>query len=321
MKYLSILLVILLFFPVVASETGYKNVVFNGANAEEKYEKHKALISDCTYKDVIFNGANGAQLVGRVFIPAEQNGKGIVLYHGFGGNCEGFYSDRLPIAQRLVSMGYTVLTYDHRAHEHSTGDFDFEYLVEDAMTAITMLQSYGVTRIGVTGHSMGGMIAILVSAYDPRVECTVAWAAPKSVDSAVVWVLKENLITETTDEDFLAAINKVYGTNLPTEGGAAAERGPVDVGKLHTTLPDLLHFFAQSQTARYKPIVQVGKTNFVRFVHGTEDPTVNPDDSVEMYNFAGYPKDLLFIPGGKHGAEGHEEEFVNAIVSWFTMEF
>jgi pimeloyl-ACP methyl ester carboxylesterase len=268
-------------------------------------------------EDITFEGVNGATLVGKVFLPSEQNGKGIVLYHGFSGSCEGFYSDSLPIAQELASRGYTVLTYDHRAHDHSTGNFDFEYLVEDAMTAITMLQSYGVERVGVMGHSMGGMIAVLVSAYDPRVECTVAWAAPETINSAIAWILGGLFRDEPTDEDFLAAINDVYGTDLSVERSIV----PVNVGKLHTTVSDLLHFFAQSQLPRYRPIAQVEETDCIRFVHGTADPTVNPEDSEDMYYLAQSPKDLFFIDGGFHGAGGHETEFLDGIVSWFAAEF
>jgi pimeloyl-ACP methyl ester carboxylesterase len=270
------------------------------------------------YEDVIFDGAEGARLVGRIFMPEEQNGMGIVTYHGFGGSCEGFYSEGLPIAQTLAGMGYTVLTYDHRAHDHSTGNFDFEYLVEDAMIAITVLRSYGVDRIGVAGHSMGGMIAVLVSAYDPRVECTVAWAAPKSIDSAIAWILGNILREEPTEEDFLAAINEVYGTNLSVDDRALV---PIDVGKLHTTISDLLHFFSQSQLPRYRPAAQAEDTDTIRFVHGTADTTVNPEDSADMYEAAGYPKDLLYIEGASHNADGYEEEFLNAVVSWFDAEF
>ncbi|MDY6985904.1 MAG: alpha/beta fold hydrolase [Candidatus Thermoplasmatota archaeon] len=269
------------------------------------------------YEDVTFEGAEGAELVGRVFIPYEQNGKGIVLYHGFSGSCEGFYSDKLPIAQSLADMGYTVLTYDHRAHDQSTGTFDFEYLVDDAISAITVLQSYGVDRIGVMGHSMGGMIAVLVSAYDPRVECTVAWAAPKSINSAIAWILGSVLRAEPTEEDFLMAINKAYGTDLAMERLSV----PVNFGNLHTTINDLLHFFAQSQLPEYKPIAQAEKTDCIRFVHGTADDTVNPQDSVDMYNLAQNPKDMFFIEGASHGADGHEAEFLEAIVSWFALQF
>lgn len=289
-----VLVVVAMLIPCAMSETGYH------------------------YEDVTFDGAKGARLVGRIFMPEEQNGKGIVIYHGFGGSCEGFYSEQLPIAQTLADMGYTVLTYDNRAHDHSTGDFDFEYLVSDAMTAIDVLQSYGVDRIGIAGHSMGGMIAVLVSAYDPRVECTVAWAAPKSIDSAIAWILGSAVRGEPTEEDFLTAINEVYGTDLSADERALV---PINVGKLHTTVSDLLHFFSQSQLQRYRPAAQAEDTDTIRFVHGTADDTVNPKDSADMYEAAGYPKDLHYIEGASHNAGGHEKEFLDAIVSWFDAEF
>lgn len=96
---------------------------------------------------------------------------------------------------------------------------------------------------------------------------------------------------------------------------------PVNFGNLHTTINDLLHFFAQSQLPEYKPIAQAEKTDCIRFVHGTADDTVNPQDSVDMYNLAQNPKDMFFIEGASHGADGHEAEFLEAIVSWFALQF
>ena len=275
-------------------------------------------------EDVVFYGSGGATLVGKLFVPDDwQSKKAIVFYHGFGGDKEGFYSDNFPLAQELASKGYLTLIYDNRAHGQSSGDFDVEDLIEDGRRAITLLQNRGAKKIGVGGHSLGGMLSVLVSACDSRVDCTVAWAAPKNINSAIVWILR-NLrgvhVSEddVTEEDFLNAIELACSVDLPEDG----TRFPINIGSLHTSIPDLLRFFADCQQAEFKPIKQAEKTKNIRFVHGTNDPTVNPQDSRDMHVLARMPKDMVFIVGAGHGTEfGHREEILNGIVEWFRLNF
>lgn len=85
---------------------------------------------------------------------------GIVMSHGFTGDkSEWGYFDR--IAEDLNKAGYSVLAFDFAG----SGESDDEALridrqVEDLGTAIDYLMSRGVERVGLYGHSQGGLVSL-----------------------------------------------------------------------------------------------------------------------------------------------------------------
>jgi len=114
------------------------------------------------------------------FIPAEggRPGPGIVLVHGW----ESARDRTLPMALFLHAAGFHCLTFDVRGHGTnppeelpiSAGEFG-----SDAAAAFRALLSRPeVTVGGISGHSMGGIGAILAAAADPRVAVLVASSTP-----------------------------------------------------------------------------------------------------------------------------------------------
>jgi uncharacterized protein len=114
------------------------------------------------------------------WIPANGGlpGPAVVLVHGW----ESARDRTLPHAQFLHAAGFHVLTFDVRGH----GANDREALPltagefrDDALAAVhTALARPEVTRVGVLGHSMGGVGALLAAAAEPRIEALVAVSAP-----------------------------------------------------------------------------------------------------------------------------------------------
>jgi pimeloyl-ACP methyl ester carboxylesterase len=114
------------------------------------------------------------------FIPARAGAPGpaIVLVHGW----ESARDRTLPNAQVLHAAGFHVLTFDVRGHgandrEHlplTAGEFG-----ADAVAGVTaLLARPEVTTVGILGHSMGGVGALLAAAADPRIAATVAVSTP-----------------------------------------------------------------------------------------------------------------------------------------------
>ena len=114
------------------------------------------------------------------FIPARDGarGPGLVLVHGW----ESARDRTLPMAVFLHAAGFHILTFDVRgnganpAEEHpvSAGEFG-----ADALAAFrTLLARPEVTVGGISGHSMGGIGAILAAAADPRVGILIASSSP-----------------------------------------------------------------------------------------------------------------------------------------------
>ncbi|MFQ3275215.1 MAG: pimeloyl-ACP methyl ester carboxylesterase [Candidatus Nanohaloarchaea archaeon] len=107
---------------------------------------------------VSFENNRGLELVGN-FWKADSDA-GIVMVHGFTGDkSEHGYFDK--VADELNEAGYNVLAFDFAG----SGESDDEPLrinkqVEDLEVAIDYLKSKKVERIGLFGHSQGGLVAL-----------------------------------------------------------------------------------------------------------------------------------------------------------------
>lgn len=126
----------------------------------------------------------GAELPGW-WIPAATDAPGkpspapaVLLVHGW----ESARDRTLPNAQILHALGMHVLTIDVRGHglnpaeelPLTAGEFG-----ADALAGVRwLLARQDVTKVGVLGHSMGGIGALLAAAAEPRVAAVVAASTP-----------------------------------------------------------------------------------------------------------------------------------------------
>ncbi|HVU98594.1 MAG TPA: alpha/beta fold hydrolase [Puia sp.] len=90
----------------------------------------------------------------------------------------------LVIADALTRRGIAVLRYDDRGTARSTGDFrkattaDFATDVEAAVAYLKTRKEVNARRIGLIGHSEGGIIAPLVASRNGDIRCIVLLAGP-----------------------------------------------------------------------------------------------------------------------------------------------
>jgi pimeloyl-ACP methyl ester carboxylesterase len=165
----------------------------------------------------------GARLNGIFYLPA---GPGphpvVVLLHGNPGN-----ERNLDLAQALRRAGYAVLFFNYRGTWGSGGFFSRTNALEDVSAALAFLRmpattaKYAVdsTRVALVGHSMGGWLALLAAAAEPRVQCVGA------IDFVNTGARGRRLKTDaaadsatTAEYDGLTAPGGPYRT----EGGGAA---------------------------------------------------------------------------------------------------
>lgn len=97
----------------------------------------------------------------------------VVVLHGYPAN----KADLLPIAGALAGRA-TVLLVDFRSFGGSEGRATTLGHREraDLGAAVDLLARRGHTRIGVFGYSLGGAVALLGAAEDPRIRAVAAWA-------------------------------------------------------------------------------------------------------------------------------------------------
>ncbi|HEY6563746.1 MAG TPA: alpha/beta fold hydrolase [Pirellulaceae bacterium] len=141
-------------------------------------------------EDVKFeNSAAGIQLAGTLVIPAGDGPfPAVVLVSGSGpqDRDEEIFQHRpfLVIADYLARHGIASLRYDDRGTHKSTGDFaaattaDFASDTRAALAYLRDRQGVDRKRLGIVGHSEGGMIAAMLAATESDLSHVVLLAGP-----------------------------------------------------------------------------------------------------------------------------------------------
>jgi uncharacterized protein len=109
------------------------------------------------------------------------------------------------IADALTSAGVAVLRYDDRGVGDSTGDYEaatVEELAGDGRAALDHLlgrDDIDAARIGILGHSEGGLYAAMLAAEDPDIAFVVGMAAP-ATDGVTLIVDQNEAILRASGE-------------------------------------------------------------------------------------------------------------------------
>lgn len=130
-------------------------------------------------EEVTFNN-KGVKLAGTLLIPVSPGPHpAVVFVHGSGP--EGRFASRY-LAEHLSGNGVAALIFDKRGVGTSTGDWmhsTLEDLAGDAIAGIELLRTrpeINGDRVGIYGHSQGGLIAPIAAAQSPHVAFVVAGA-------------------------------------------------------------------------------------------------------------------------------------------------
>lgn len=141
-------------------------------------------------QDVIFPSKPGVTLAGTLTLPRNTSGPvpAVLLIAGSGPNNrdETILNHQLfmVLADYLTRRGIAVLRYDKRGIGKSTGSYaqatsaDFADDTQAGVSYLTTRKEVDKTRIGLIGHSEGGLIAPLVASRDKNVAFIVLMAGP-----------------------------------------------------------------------------------------------------------------------------------------------
>jgi pimeloyl-ACP methyl ester carboxylesterase len=125
-------------------------------------------------------GSNGLRLIGKAFIPKSATGDspapGAVLCHGFGSS----HRVMKDIARIMANKGIATFIFDFRGHGSSDGAIDGKQ-ADDAVDAWNFLKKFpevDKTRMGLIGHSLGAMSAIIAAAKIESLKVLVSLCCP-----------------------------------------------------------------------------------------------------------------------------------------------
>ena len=123
----------------------------------------------------------------------------------------------LVLADHLVRQGIAVLRYDDRGTGESTGNFSAAILkdfAKDAWAAFQFIKEqkfFNTTKIGLVGHSEGGLIAGMLAAEHEELDFAVLMAGPALPGEEIIY-LQSALIARAngvSEEE----ISRSYGLN------------------------------------------------------------------------------------------------------------
>ena len=121
----------------------------------------------------------------------------------------------LILADALTRNGFAVLRYDKRGIASSTGDYALattEDFANDAEAAITFLKTrpdLNTKKLGIIGHSEGGLIAAMLAAHQPQQLSWIVLLATPALKGEDTLLLQSKLIAQAgglTDEQIAASL-------------------------------------------------------------------------------------------------------------------
>lgn len=200
---------------------------------------------DVQIKDLQWETSQGGSMSGLLFVPegvsAEEPAPGIVVSHGMFNNREMQEANYVELSRR----GYVVLSMDMYSHGWSEPVSDIQTLTTGMYQAVSELSGIDYVdseRIGITGHSLGGMSSNVAVMIDNQMETDLISAVlinstdaeyldPETQEFANVYGSRDvGVIAPQYDEFFFGDVD--------TEGNPTPARDYIE----HGNAQSFLHF-------------------------------------------------------------------------------
>lgn len=211
----------------------------------------------------------------------------VVLGHGVTGN-----KDRpfvVALAEVLSNDGISTLRMSFSGNGDSEGRFEDSTIskeVEDLGCVIDALDGWNILYVG---HSMGGAVGVLRATRDTRLAGLVSLAGMVHTKSFA----QREFAEVTPNEGFMwdeptCPLSRTYIDDIATIGTVVASAPSIQI-------PWLL-------------------------VHGTEDDVIPLQDSLDIFERANEPKQLVKIEGADHVFSEHTPDMVKVVHEWVRKQ-
>ena len=222
---------------------------------------------------VSFPNGRGQTLAGVLHRPrAGHFPAAAILCHGMESNKE---SEKIvALSRKLAQKGILALRFDFAYAGESSGKFaeiTYSGEVQDLKAAFNLMCRYPVQKIGILGSSMGGAVALLFAAEEPRVANLVTIAAPLHPEK-----ISDKLLTREEAQSWRRLGFVVYHGR-----------------RINVSLLDDLKKIDVPEAAKKISCP-------VLILHGDADETVPVEEAYELYARLRGPKKIRIIKGADH---------------------
>ncbi|WP_327105459.1 alpha/beta fold hydrolase [Nonomuraea glycinis] len=281
--------------------------------------------------------------------PGGEKAPAVLLAHGFGGSKQSVRQE----AVRLAEAGYAVLTWSARGFGASTGEIALntaDYEVKDVKQLIdwlakrpeVRLDAAGDPRVGITGGSYGGSIALMTAAHDARVDAIVpqiTWSdladalfpdvTGKGPENGVfkrMWAgiffgrggagagagVAQGLDALNRQPEALTAEQARCGRFLPAICEAYQE-----IAKTGRATPEALALLAKSSSVAVAGQIKA-PTLLIQGQRDSLFPLEHADANARAIAAAGTPVSLAWYDGGHDGGNGEADWLHEQTTAWFA---
>jgi dienelactone hydrolase len=202
----------------------------------------------------------------------------MILLHGFTGYKEEEHI--VSLADELVQKGIMAIRFDASGFGESEGTIERDFRLSNYIQDADAVYQYVVSRpdvdarrIGIWGHSMGGMVAVITAAAHPAIKLACVISSPSRMGSS----------------------DKLSKAMPEWKRTGWYERESPRFGTLR--IPYAFMEDAQKWNMfEYVPKVKAP----LLVVWGTKDVNVRPEQTKEIFERAHQPKEAIEIPGMDH---------------------
>ena len=224
------------------------------------------------------------------------NSPGIIMVHGFGG--EGLEEEFEDVANNLCKNGYTVLRFLFSGYKkNDLTDLTISKEISELKSVIDFLETKNINKekIGIIAQSLGCVVSMLLN--DSRVKAMVMLAPLINLQEVLSKEFGENKIRELETFGYTTIIRK------------DRQRRKLGVG-----------FWNEVKKTNRVSKKQIEAINCpLLIIHGTDDQTVDYQESETILKWANEPKQLKLIEGGKHVTIGDSK--VRKNVNKYILDF
>jgi esterase/lipase len=246
-------------------------------------------------QQIQFSNISGEKLAGTFHVPANDSRHGVILGHCF--TCSRHTRILRDLSLALVEEGFKVLRFDFSGNGQSEGNFSESFYskqVKDIDSAVSFISSHGVRWIGLAGHSMGAMVALLAASQTDTIKAVCTLAAKASALQSSHF-LSQDQIQELKSTGRVNFISR--GRNVKITEDFFADAARYDLSSIMPSLS--------------QPLM---------VVHGDMDEIIPVENAYRLHQYRKVNTELVIIPGADHmfSQDEHRQEVVERVAQWFN---